>query len=96
VTSAAAELCPAGYEAVFEAGFRTGDFSDAQDLLDPARTGAASEGDVAVEASAIHGLGMLAHYRHIGALMSGDSVTDGDVAAEEALFRTALELHRGG
>lgn len=94
MTSTAAELCAAGYDAVFEAGFRTGDFTEAQDLLDSARTQAAREGDVALEGRVLDRLGMLAHYRQITALMSGDPVADSGVAAEESLFRDALELHR--
>jgi tetratricopeptide (TPR) repeat protein len=92
--STAAELCAAGYEALFEAGFRTGRFAEARHLLDSATTRAASVGDIALEARARDGLGMLAHYRHIARLMSGDPVTDTDVAAEESLFRDGLRLHR--
>jgi tetratricopeptide (TPR) repeat protein len=90
----AAELCAAGYDAVFEAGFRSGDFAEARNLLDSAMTRAATEGDSAVEASVMDGLGLLAHFRHIAALMNGDPVADADVLAEESLFRRALTLHR--
>jgi tetratricopeptide (TPR) repeat protein len=94
VTPTAADLCAAGYEAVFEAGFRTGEFGEAERLLESARVRAASAGEVGLEACALDGLGMLTHYRHIAVLMSGQRVSESDAAAEESLFREALDRHR--
>jgi hypothetical protein len=88
------ELCAAGYDAVFEAGFRSGAFAEAGSLLDSAMTRTGTERDLAVEASAIDGLGQLAHYRNIAAPVNAVPVADAEVLAEEALVRRALTLRR--
>ena len=84
------DLLAAGDEALAEAGFRTGDFSRARELLTAAHAEAARNPDMSVQASALDLLGMLAHYENITRLMSGSAVPAGDVDAEERLFRSAL------
>jgi tetratricopeptide (TPR) repeat protein len=88
------ELLRAGWDALIEAAFRTGDFTLGRQLLESARTRAVQDGDVAAEAAAIDGLGMLAHYSNVCKLMSGETVAEADADAEEALFHSALRLHR--
>ena len=79
----------AGNEALYEAAFRTGDYSEAEatftGLLERART----EGDRALEAAALDRLGMLTHFR---ALERDLSEADSD--AERELFERALAIRR--
>ena len=84
------ELLAAGDEALAEAGFRTGDFGRARELLEAAHTEAFSGTDLRIQASALDRLGMLAHYENITKLMSGSEVSGADIDAEEKLFRQAL------
>jgi tetratricopeptide (TPR) repeat protein len=84
------DLLAAGDEALAEAGFRTGDFSAARELLESAHAEAARSSDLTAQASALDLLGMLAHYENITKLMSGSAVAAGDIEAQERLFREAL------
>ncbi|MGO9963965.1 MAG: hypothetical protein ACLPUG_11120 [Acidimicrobiales bacterium] len=87
------QLLEAGQEALVEAGFCTGDFAEAQALLDNALARAGIENDPNTEASALDGLGMLLHYENIAQLMAGQDIDATGVEAEEALFRRALDIH---
>jgi len=85
----AGELLAAGTEAMYEAAFRTGDYGDAETLLEAARRRAEADGDQAVEAGALVGLGWLMHFRAL------DRDRDGaDPDAEEALFQRSLAIRR--
>jgi tetratricopeptide (TPR) repeat protein len=93
--NAATELLEAGREALFDAAFRTADFTEARTSLEAAREQAAKAGDELAEAAAIDHLGMLIHYQLITEyLMNGLAVPAADAAAEEAHFRTALAMQR--
>lgn len=84
------ELLAAGDEALVEAGFRTGDFSQARELIESAHAAAAAGADLSAQASALELLGMLAHYENITRLTSGSALAGGDIDAQERLFRQAL------
>jgi tetratricopeptide (TPR) repeat protein len=84
------ELLAAAEEKFAEAGFRTGDFGPARELLAEALAGAEQAGDLAARARALDLLGMVAHYANIAQLMSGHSVPAPEIDAEERLFRQAL------
>ncbi len=90
----ARELFAAGDEALTEAAFRTGDFAEAQELLETARAQASGGADREAEACAIDRLGMLIHYQNITTLMSGREVAGSDFDAEEELFRRALAIRQ--
>ena len=90
----ARELFAAGDEALTEAAFRTGDFAEAQQLLETARAQASAGADREAEACAIDRLGMLIHYQNITTLMSGREVAGSDSDAEEELFRRALGIRQ--
>jgi tetratricopeptide (TPR) repeat protein len=79
-------------EALTEAAFRTGEFTEAERLFDEARTRAERDGDRETEALAVGGQGMAHHYRNIAKLIGGLAPADADVAAEEALMRRALAI----
>ncbi|MBV9093626.1 MAG: hypothetical protein JO132_07090 [Streptosporangiaceae bacterium] len=85
-----AELLVAAEEEFAEAGFRTGDFGPARELLAEALAEAEQAGDLAVRARAVDLLGMVAHYENIAKLMSGHRVPAPEIDAEERLFRQAL------
>lgn len=91
--SDAEELCVDCFDAVWQAGFRSGDFSTTETLFASARAFARTHNNVAFKATVLDGLGMLAHYRHITTMLSGEIIVDDDVAAEEDLFQEALSLH---
>src|SRR5215831_1977709 len=84
------ELLAAGDEALAEAGFRTGDFGQAREILESAHAAANEAADLNARASALERLGMLAHYENITKLMAGAEVKDADIDAEEKLFRQAM------
>lgn len=88
----ARQLCAAADEALTEAAFRTGVFTDAEGLFGEARTLAEQDGDREAEALAVGGLGMMHHYRNIAKLVSGRTPADADVAAEEELMHRALGI----
>jgi len=88
----ARQLCAAADEALTEAAFRTGEFSEAERLFGEARTLAGQDGDREAEALAVGGLGMTHHYRNIAKLVGGNTPADVDVAAEEELMRRALAI----
>jgi tetratricopeptide (TPR) repeat protein len=92
--SAARQLCAAGEEALAEAAFRTGEFSDAGELFGKALARAGRDGDRQAEALAVGGLGMARHYACIALLADGLVPADADVAAEEELMRGALGIWR--
>jgi tetratricopeptide (TPR) repeat protein len=85
-----AELLAAAEEQFAEAGFRTGDFGPARELLAEALAGAEQADDLAGRARALDLLGMVAHYDNITKLMSGHRVPAQEIDAEERLFRQAL------
>lgn len=89
---AARQLCAAAEEALTEAAFRTGEFTDAERLFGEALTLARQDGDREDEALAVGGLGMARHYRNIVKLVGGLVPADADVAAEEELMRRALAI----
>jgi tetratricopeptide (TPR) repeat protein len=88
----ARQLCAAADEALTEAAFRTGKFTEAERLFGEARTLAEQDGDREAEALAVGGLGMTHHYRNIAKLVGGLAPADADVAAEEELMRRALAI----
>jgi hypothetical protein len=90
VTDRIAELLAAGDEALAEAGFRSGDFGQARELLTQAQAEAEAAGDHAGLARALDLLGMVAHYENITKLMSGETIPPEDIQAEERMFRQAL------
>jgi tetratricopeptide (TPR) repeat protein len=91
------ELLSAAEEEFAEAGFRTGDFTRARELLTEALAVAEQAGDLAGRARALDLLGMVTHYDNITRLMSGDSVPAHEIDAEERLFRQALAVwHAAG
>jgi hypothetical protein len=94
MSSTAGELCAAGFEALWEAGFRTGDFLRADELLMAAQQRAIESRDVRTQASALDGLGVSTHYRLIAARNDQNTIVNSDIEAEEFLFREALRLHR--
>jgi tetratricopeptide (TPR) repeat protein len=85
-----ADLLAAGYAAIADAGFQTGDFAPAREMLRQAQDEAASGADKASVAQALNGLGLIAHHENLGQLMSGSAPAEPDIAAEEKLFRRAL------
>ena len=85
-----AELLAAGDDALAEAGFRTGDFGPAKEMLAQAQAKADAASDQAGRARALDLLGMVAHFENITRLMTGGTIPAGDVEAEERLFRQAL------
>jgi tetratricopeptide (TPR) repeat protein len=90
--SSARVIAQEGEDALFEAAFRTGDFDAASRRLQEAQEAAQSSGDTRTEAFVIDRLGMVAHYRNIMRLIDGVHIVEADMAAEEALFRRALEM----
>ena len=88
------ELCAAAEEALTEAAFRTGDFSDVERLFGQALTMAEQQGDRNSEARALGGLGMVRHHRCVARLVAGLAPDDAEVAAEEELMRGALAIWR--
>ena len=85
-----AELLAAADDAIAEAGFRTGDFGPAREVLAQALAKAEAAGDQAGRARALNLLGMVAHYENITRLMTGGTIQAEDMQAEERLFRQAL------
>jgi len=84
------ELLAAADEALIEAGFRTGDFEKARELLEAALAETDRSGDMTVRAGVLDRLGMLAHYENITKLMNGAEAEGIDSDSEEKLFRQAL------
>ncbi|HEY2641161.1 MAG TPA: tetratricopeptide repeat protein [Streptosporangiaceae bacterium] len=84
------ELLSAGEDALIEAGFRTGEFGPARELLQEAQAEATRSADAAGRARALEMLGMLLHYENITTLMGGGQVSVADIDAEEGRFRQAL------
>jgi tetratricopeptide (TPR) repeat protein len=88
----ARQLCAAAEEALAEAAFRSGEFTDAERLFGKALIMAGQDGDREAEGLAVGGLGMAHHHRNIAKLVGGLVPTDADVAAEEELMRRALAI----
>lgn len=84
------ELLAAAEEEFTEAGFRTGDFARARELLAEALAGAGQAGDLAGRARALDLPVMVAHYGNIAKLMSGHRVPAQEIDAEERPFGQAL------
>jgi len=84
------DLLAAGYAAIADAGFQTGDFAPARELLGQAQEQAASAADTVSLASALNGLAMVAHHENLMLLIGGGVPADSEIAAEEQLFRRAL------
>jgi hypothetical protein len=85
----AGELLAAGTEAMFEAAFRTGDYGDAETLLEAARRRAEADDDQAAEAGSLDRLAWLMHFRALDRDREG-----ADPDAEEALFQRSLAIRR--
>ena len=90
-----------GEDALFEAAFRTGDFDAAERELDRALAACRGAGDARTEAFVTDRLATVEHYRNITRLIGGEGgeggeggrdLREADIAAEEAVFRRALEL----
>jgi len=85
----AAELLVAGTDATYEAGFRSGDYAPAEDLLQEALRRARADGDRATEAGALDRLGWVMHFR----ALDGNRA-EADTEAEESLFQQGLAIRR--
>jgi tetratricopeptide (TPR) repeat protein len=83
------ETLAAGNEAMFEAAFRTGDYTEAETTFTTLLAQAREAGDRVLEAAALDRLGMLAHFRAI----EGD-LAEADSDAEVSLFEQALRIRR--
>lgn len=88
------ELLARGDDALFEGGYRSGDFAAAHELFAAAETRAAAEGDRAGEADAVYYRGLTMHYASIVRRFSGAGIDAADIDAEEVLFRRSLALNR--
>jgi tetratricopeptide (TPR) repeat protein len=84
-------LYMAADEALAEAAFRGGDFGAAERLYERALAEADDRGR---RARAVGGLGMTHHYRNIGVLLDGGTVSPEAVDAEQDLMVESLELWR--
>jgi tetratricopeptide (TPR) repeat protein len=89
-----AELLKDAQEALFEAAFRTDDYTAAYALLEKALGRAAAEGDRTAEGDALYYAGLTRHYDSIGKLMSGLPVVEADVEREDELFHRSLDAHQ--
>jgi tetratricopeptide (TPR) repeat protein len=85
----AGELLAAGTDAMFEAAFRTGDYDNAEVMLEAANRLAECGGDQATEAGALDRLAWLMHFRALDRDREG-----ADPDAEEALFQRSLAIRR--
>ena len=85
----ATDLLAAGAEALTEAAFRTGDYTEADNLLREALAAARNAGDRAAEAAALDRLGWLMHFTAID-----QGLENADADAEESLFQHALAIRR--
>jgi tetratricopeptide (TPR) repeat protein len=88
----ARQLCTAADEALTEAAFRTGDFTEAERLFGGAQILAEQVGDREAEALALGGMAMTQHHRNIAKLIDGLAPADADVAVEEELMCRALAI----
>ncbi len=89
-----AELLARGDDALFEGGYRSGQFADAHELFAAAQARAVAQGDQAGEADAVYYRGLTMHYESLVRRYTGTGVDAADVDAEEGLFRRSLALHR--
>jgi len=69
-----AELLARGDDALFEGGYRSGDFTAAHALFAAAETRAIAEGDRAGEADAVYYRGLTMHYASIVRRFSGTGI----------------------
>ena len=90
----ARELCVAADEALTQAWFCTGEFTEAERLFSDAAAAAARDGDMAVLARAASGLSQTWHGRNVATLVAGGVPTEADISAEEDLAGRALGLWR--
>jgi mannose-6-phosphate isomerase-like protein (cupin superfamily) len=88
--ASAASLLAAAEDAMAEAGFRTGDFGRAGELIAAAQAAAAHSGDERAAAHAKDLLGLILHYQNITVLMAGGQLPDADITAEQQAFADAL------
>jgi tetratricopeptide (TPR) repeat protein len=86
------DLYGAAGEALAEAAFRGGDFGVAEGFYQRAL---AAADDRVNRARATGGLGMTHHYRNIGVLLDGGTVSEDAIQAEQDLMLESLELWRG-
>ena len=88
----ARDLCEAAEEALWDAAFCTGEFTEAERLFGDARMLAERAGDREGEATAVGALGLILHYRNIDRLIAGAELTEAEILPEEELMRRALSL----
>lgn len=85
----AGDLLATGAEAMIEAAFRTGDYADAEEMLQSALEVARADGDRVTESAALDRLGWLLHFQTLD-----QGLDKADADAEEALFQQALAIRR--
>jgi tetratricopeptide (TPR) repeat protein len=83
-----------GDDALFEGGYRSGQFAAAYELFAAAQARAVARGDRAGEADAVYYRGLTMHYESIVRRFGGTGVDAADIDAEEELFRRSLAPHR--
>ncbi|MFI5930918.1 tetratricopeptide repeat protein [Actinoplanes sp. NPDC051494] len=83
------ETVAAGNEAMYQAAFRTGDYSEAESIFTKLLSWARGRGDRAAEAAALDRLGMLFHFR----ALERDR-TAADTTTEVRFFEQALSIRR--
>jgi mannose-6-phosphate isomerase-like protein (cupin superfamily) len=83
-------LLVAAEDAMAEAGFRTGDFDRARNLVAAARNEADRSGDDRARARATSLFGLILHYQNISVLMDGGQLPADQVGAERQAFAEAL------
>ncbi len=88
--ASAGSLLAAAEDAMAEAGFRTGDFERARNLVTAARNEAARNGDDRAVARATSLFGLILHYQNITVLMDGGQPSANQVSAERGAFDIAL------
>ncbi|HTJ68382.1 MAG TPA: hypothetical protein VL551_12690 [Actinospica sp.] len=84
------DLLAAADEALIEAGFRTGEFAEAQRLVRAAAHSAEQHGDEAGAAAAACLHGYVLHYRNITSLIAGEQPEQAVVELEQEQFAAAL------
>jgi tetratricopeptide (TPR) repeat protein len=87
-------LLEAGREAFAEAAFCTGNFREAQSLMEQFLEQSLAEDDRSSEATALEGLGLLFHYENIAKRMSGADINAASISAEKGMFERALAIRR--
>ncbi|MGH3416844.1 MAG: tetratricopeptide repeat protein, partial [Actinocrinis sp.] len=90
----AADLLTAAQDALYEAAFRTDDFTAAETLIAEARAQSIADGDRLSESMIGYLTGMWMHYQALTYLFRGEKVPADDIAAEEAVFQESLDIGR--